>query len=632
MRENGEMGTAAAGPALSDEWLRALIEQTLAGIYLIQGGRFRYVNQEFANIFGYAAPADIIDKLSVGDLVAPEDRERVAENVRRRAEGEVPEMRYSFAGRRRDGQVIHVEVHGRAMQFEGRAAVIGLLLDVSERWRAEEQLERYRNSLEEQVRQRTEQLMQARDAADAANRAKSVFLANMSHELRTPLNAILGFAEIVRQDTTLGPTQREGLEIISHSGEHLLKLINDVLEIAKIEAGKLQLEIRAFDLHGLVRDVADMMRIRAQQKGLQLTFDQSSKFPRCINGDEARLRQILVNLVGNAVKYTAQGGVVIRLGVKNDARSHLLIEVEDSGPGISADDQQRLFQPFVQVGDETARQGTGLGLAIARQFARLMDGEIVVDSTPGEGSVFRVDLPLQLASEDEVRQLGQQEHGTAIALAPGQPRYRILIAEDQPENRLLLERLMTDLGLPVRCVGNGEDCVRLFESWQPDLIWLDRQMPVMDGLEAARRIRAMNGGDKVRIVAVTASVFKEQRSDVLAAGIDDMVRKPYRFSEIHDCMARQLGAEFVVQPPAEEPLRAEPLTPQCLSGVPAALRDGLREALESLHGDRIEGLVARIASIDAALGARLDSLAHDFDYSTILCALEALESQEGRRR
>lgn len=250
--------------------------------------------------------------------------------------------------------------------------------------------------------ERTVELIQARDAAETANKAKSLFLANISHELLTPLKTILGFSGMLHQDPLLSDSQRRNIDIINFNGEYLLSLINDILEIAKIESGKLQLQIAPFDLSAMVRDIQEMMRMRAEQKGLQLQFDQSSEFPRYIKGDEARLRQILINLIGNAVKFTEKGGVTIRLRVQHTPRDHLLIEIQDTGPGISLEDQKHIFLPFVQLAKESAKRGIGFGLSIARQFAQLMGGNIVLISEPHMGSLFQIELPLVLANEDEV--------------------------------------------------------------------------------------------------------------------------------------------------------------------------------------------------------------------------------------
>jgi signal transduction histidine kinase/CheY-like chemotaxis protein len=469
------------------------------------------------------------------------------------------------------------------------------------------------------LKQTEQALLRARDEAETANRAKSMFLANMSHELRTPLNAILGFSGMMRRDPQLGESQVESLDIINRSGEHLLDLINDVLEMAKIEAGRVKLEIASFDLGSMVCDVADMMRLRAEEKGLQLLLDQSSEFPRYIRGDEARLHQVLVNLVGNAVKFTRKGCVTVRLGVKQNARQHLLIDIEDTGPGIAAEDQQRMFKPFEQLAEGAEQKGTGLGLAITRQFVELMGGSVTVTSTPGQGSRFRVDLPVELADVADIPVARESAAGDVVGLVPEQPAYRILIVEDQRENQLLLTRLMDTVGLETRVAENGEKCVQMFQDWHPDLIWMDRRMPVMGGMEAARAIRRLNGGKAVKIVAVTASAFKEQQAEMLAAGMDDFVRKPYRFSDIYDCLARQLGLKFIYgATTAAAPAVPSTLTPAVLAALPAALREELRAALEQLDSERIDALLEQVRNINVNVAAELFGLAKRFDYPAIL--------------
>jgi CheY-like chemotaxis protein/anti-sigma regulatory factor (Ser/Thr protein kinase) len=403
-------------------------------------------------------------------------------------------------------------------------------------------------------------------------------------------------------------------------------LINDVLEIAKIEAGKLQLEIAPFDLHELVREVSDMMRLRAQQKGLQLELDQSSEFPRYIKGDESRLRQILVNLLSNAVKFTEQGGVTIRLRTKINNHHHLVIEIEDTGPGINEANQKRLFKPFVQLPEGKMQEGTGLGLTIVHQFVKLMQGNMSVDSKPGQGSLFRVDIPLIEADTAEVIQLCGENHGEVIGVVPGEPSYRILIAEDQQDNQILLTRLMTDLGLEVKVAENGEDCVALFKRWKPDLIWMDRRMPVMDGVKATRQIRKLPGGEKVKIVAVTASAFREQQAELLMEGMDDFVGKPYRFDEIYASLERQLGLKLIYNnesPEHERPVLT--LESEMLDDVSDELLATLKEALETLNAEHIRETIHRIGEKDHALERVLMRLADNYDYPTILNALNEVE-------
>jgi PAS domain S-box-containing protein len=487
----------------------------------------------------------------------------------------------------------------------------------------ETELKKHRDHLEDLVAKRTDELLIARDAAEAANRAKSAFLANMSHELRTPLNAILGFSSLLRREPDVKSSQREKIDIINRSGEHLLTLINDVLEMAKIEAGRVQLEIAAFDLGSMVRDVTDMMRLRAEEKGLRLHLEQSAAFPRYIKGDEGRLRQILMNLVSNAVKFTAEGEVTIRLDVKDNKQRHLSIEIEDTGPGLEPEEQKRLFQPFVQLAKSKMQKGTGLGLSITHHFVELMDGSIDIESAPGKGSIFRVDFPLELADESEIA--AEQNVGAAgevCGLAPGQPSYRILVVEDEYENQLLLAKLMTEIGLDTWVVDNGKEAVDIFEEWQPHLIWMDRRMPVMDGVEATKRIRQLPIGKDVIIVAVTASVFKEQHKELFDAGMNDLVRKPYRIDELYDCLARQLGVKYVYQQAVEEP-KATELTPAMMAALPQELRQRLHEALDDLDYEHIIAAIGEAGECDPDLARTLTQLAKNFDYPTILHALEA---------
>jgi signal transduction histidine kinase/FixJ family two-component response regulator len=491
--------------------------------------------------------------------------------------------------------------------------------------RAEEELHKYKDQLEETVGKRTEDLHIALKAAEAANKAKSVFFANMSHELRTPLNAILGFSALLRREPGLTASQRDRLDIVNRSGEHLLTLINGVLEMAKIEAGRMQVEIAPFDIGAMVRDVTDMMQQRASEKGLLLQLDQSSKFPRYIRGDEARLREVLINLVGNAVKFTREGGVTVRLGAKKNGVEQLAIEIEDTGPGISPEDQTRLFQPFVQLAKGGPQKGTGLGLAISRQYVQLMGGTIRVRSIVGKGSIFRVELPLERAMEAEISNLARPPQSMeGIGLAPGQPAWRILIAEDEPANQMLLAELMTGLGLDVRIAENGKCAVEMFQQWHPHLIWMDYRMPVMDGAGATRAIRQLPGSKDVKIIAVTASAFTEQRKELFAAGMDDFVSKPYRFEEIYGCLARQLGVKYTYRDTAPAAQAIPPvLTPVMLTVLPGPLRKELEESLVSLDTARIKIAIKQASAIDVALGLALTHLADDFEYQEILNALAA---------
>lgn len=394
--------------------------------------------------------------------------------------------------------------------------------------------------------------------------------------------------------------------------------------MARIESGRLDVELVAFDLGSLLNDISDLMKMRSAQKDLDLTLTQSSEVPRFVITDPVKLRQVLINLLGNAIKYTASGGIILRVGAKpNDVpqQLRLVIEVEDTGIGISKEDQPRIFEPFVQLGRAGSQKGTGLGLPITRQYVELMGGTISVRSTPGQGSTFHVELPAQLTSEAAVMNI-ETEKRRALALAPGQPEYRILIVEDQIDNQLLLKKLLEAVGFSVRVANNGLESIEIFTFWQPQFIWMDRQMPIMDGLEATRRIRALEGGQDTIIAATTASVFDEQREEMLRAGMDDFVRKPFRPEDIFNCMAKHLGVSYIyketIEPDKEVPV---PISPEILATLPASLRQELADAIIRLNIQKIEEAIRRITDQDAQLGMALTSYAASYDYTAILEAL-----------
>jgi signal transduction histidine kinase/CheY-like chemotaxis protein len=467
----------------------------------------------------------------------------------------------------------------------------------------------------------------AQEQAEASNKAKSAFLANMSHELRTPLNAILGFSNLMRHSAGLSDDQRQTLDLINRSGEHLLSLINDVLDMAKVEAGRISVDNAPFNLRELTQDVIDLNRVRAEEKGLQLLLDQPADLPRLVDGDVAKLRQSLINLVSNAIKYTAQGQVILHVSTRPDddpQRLWLILVVEDTGIGVAVADQARIFEPFVQLSQYTLQKGTGLGLTITRRYIELMGGLITVDSVPGQGSHFRMEIPVRrvdAASLDSV----SHRPARVIGLEPGQPEFRILIVDDQEENWLLLQRLLEGVGFTVRVAENGLLGVEAFQVWHPHFIWMDLRMPVMDGLEAAQRIRMLEGGSTVKIAALTASVFKEERDRLMAAGMDDFIRKPYQMQEIFDCLTRHLGVRFRYEEPTANAEVSAPTADRSLKALATLadeLRQPLHDALVTLDGVRVAEVIGRIAEQNPALGDALMYHSNQLAYTKILRSLE----------
>lgn len=496
--------------------------------------------------------------------------------------------------------------------------------DIRQRVKVEKEIRDLNDNLETIVQDRTKALEEEKEKAEASNRAKSAFLANMSHELRTPLNAILGFSTLMTQSSDIPETEKDNLKIINHSGEHLLQLVNDVLDMSKIEAGHVRLDAEDFDLGELIRNITDMMRIRASEKGLQLLVDQTSKFPRIIHGDAPKLRQILINLLSNAIKFTNQGGITLRLDTLEDDDCNLVLkfEIEDSGTGIEQKDIDRIFMPFEQLANATSQKGTGLGLAITRQFVNMMGGDIHVQSKLNEGSIFSFSIQVKHATTDvDLISHGGQAGKTVISLADGEPEWRILVVEDQLENQLLIQKILKQIGFQVKIAENGAKGIELFQTWQPHFIWMDRRMPVMDGLTATRKIRQLPGGNQVKIVALTASVFKDQRDEVMEAGSDDFVRKPYRPEELYDCMAHHLPLHYRYAEDGEleeEGSKLLNLSTQDMSQLSETLLDSLYRAAVIGDAQNITEIIQTLPEAQIALASGLRKLVDAYRFDLIM--------------
>jgi CheY-like chemotaxis protein/nitrogen-specific signal transduction histidine kinase len=470
----------------------------------------------------------------------------------------------------------------------------------------------------------------ARDAAEAANRAKSAFLANMSHELRTPLNAILGFSEMLGHDHGLPAETQNSVRLINRSGTHLLAMINDVLDLAKIEAGKLMLTPEPTDLPALLEDIGHMFEIRAQSVGLRCSWELAPDTARYVMVDADKLRQILINLLGNALKFTKQGGFTLRARTSlakvktNPLQLHM--EVQDSGPGIAPDKQHLIFKPFEQLGHPLTgnQKGTGLGLSISHALVELMGGRIGVESEPGKGARFWVDLPVQPAEGAKVL-VAEAERPEVIGLEPDQPVCRVLVVEDDEQNRRLLVSLLQGAGFEVREAVNGEEAIAQFQAWQPHFIWMDMRMPVLDGYHATRRIRALPGGDAVKIVAITASVFKEQHSQILEAGCDHIVHKPYRRRDIFETMGSLLGLHYIYEEAnatAAAPLPlSEAESQTAIASLAPTLRSELIEASQLGDQERFEECLDKLVE-HMSLAAFFRRLSDDYRFDVILGYLE----------
>ena len=611
------------------------------------------------NRVGANSPSPLLMAVQKEICVSPDfyvefsQREQVLEILR--THGEIQNFEAQF--RKHDGTLFWGLLSAHLDADEGY--IEGVITDISDRKQVEAALQ------------------QAVEAAESANRAKSAFLANMSHELRTPLNVILGFTQLMLRNGSLNSQQQDYLDSINRSGEHLLTLINDVLEMSKIEAGRITLSETDFDLYDLLEWLQEMFLLKAQSKGVQLTVEQASNLPEYIRTDESKLRQVLVNLLGNAVKFTTQGSVRLLVSggrganftevgafppinsssppIQESDVTHqgvggadnrpltLYFEVCDTGPGIAPAELNRLFQPFVQTATgEKSHEGTGLGLAISQKFVQLMGGEITASSTVGSGSVFRFNIQVRAVATGLWQNTARTQQ--IVGLEAGQPNYRILVVEDKPENRQILMELLNSVGFEVREATNGSEALTLWETWSPHLIWMDIRMPVMNGYEATQQIKAASnttGNQAPIIIAITGSVFEEDRRIALSMGCNDFVRKPFRAEEIFDKMAEHLGVRYVyaaksgqwedgetvnnlvshaLTPQLHPPSQTLPhsLTPSDLAAMPMEWVEQLHQAATKVNAKLVLNLIEQIPESHPHLADALTHLVNNFCFEEIV--------------
>ena len=527
----------------SEAKYRSVVTRAAEGIFILQGEHFVYANPAVKRLSGYTD--EDMASLRFQDVVYEEDRALVIANNQRRLQGETFPG-YVFRIYTKDHHMRWVSINATKILWEGQPAILGLVTDVTDQQQAADALRR------------------AKEAAEAANRAKSEFIANISHEIRTPLNGILGYAQILKRDQALSGPQRDGVEIITRSANHLLQLINDILDLSRIEAGQVKQVMTSFDLPALVHELVEMFSIQARQKGVTLNCDLDPQLPVVVHGDAQRLRQILLNLVGNAVKFTDQGSVKVRVfelheldeldesptpqllnspthQLSNSPTHRIRFEVADTGIGIPPEQLERIFQPFEQSREQTVKaDGTGLGLSISQRLVRVMGSELSVSSTPGQGSTFWFDLRLTALSES----------GDSVTLSQppiigySGPRRTILLVDDQRDNLALLGELLTSLGFEVLQALNGREALEQARRERPDAILMDLIMPEMDGYEAIRRIRQMPDLQDVIILAISADVSEQALHKSFEVGCTDFLPKPISFQELADRLHYYLDIEW----------------------------------------------------------------------------------------
>lgn len=539
--------------------------------------------------------------------LAEEDLANATADVNAALRGE-RDFSSEFRVRWRDGSVRVIRGAAQTIRSADGSPLrmVGINWDITQQLETERELRQHRDNLEELVRQRTTDLSAAKEQADAANRAKSTFLANMSHEIRTPMNSILGFGQLMRDDPTLPTTQRVWVQRILASGEHLLQLINSVLEMSKIEAGHSVLHPTTFDLAEAIDAATGMLKPRAESKGLTLNVVGVAQLPHSVRGDAAKLRQMLLNLLGNAIKFTDAGHVSLRVSAESvGSELRLRFEVEDSGVGIAPEELGAVFEPFGQTSSGRAvRTGTGLGVPITRDFARMMGGDLTVASQPGVGTTFVLTVVLAHAPQRDVAP-GPLSERVSLQLGPSDVPPKILVVDDEPDNRVVLEQMLRRAGFEVSVAANGLEALAAFGRDSPNFVFMDLKMPIMGGMEAIAHIRQLPTGTAIPIIVLSASVMDQEWASVERHGADGFISKPYWGQQIWDVLETHLGVQLTRDTPAPwEQLDTAPSPNQILaigehqlSAFRAAVSDGdvelahkLLDALDDEHTNVVQAL------------------------------------------
>jgi PAS domain S-box-containing protein len=588
----------------SEERYRRLVDFSPEPIVVHQSGEVIYVNAAGVKAIGASRPEELIGQ-PIKKFIHPDFYSLVEERLRRIYQEGQPTEFFELRLLNLAGQPLDVILGSTLTVYQGKTAVQTSFQEITERKRMEREI------------------LTAKEAAETATQAKSIFLASMSHEIRTPMNAILGFAQLMQRNPKLSEQSRKHLDIINSSGEHLLALINDILEMSKIEAGRATFVPNSFDLHSLLNELEMMFRVRTDSKKLRFLSEKIGDVPRLVITDEGKLRQVLINLLGNAVKFTEEGGIALRFRATAEKENtiQLQFEVEDTGPGMTEDEVGRLFQAFEQTGTGIKSGGTGLGLALSRGFVQIMGGSISVASTIGKGTRLRFEIPVREGKEEEAPP--KEVKRRVLRLRPGQREIRVMVADDRETNRRFLSQLLEVVGFPTREVVNGAEALRMVHEWKPQVVLMDMTMPVMDGYEATRKIKASPDIKNTVIIAVTASAFEEDKQRVYAAGADGYVSKPFKDAELFENIGRLTGAEYLYEEAdgsenASETADDETLMRKSVAALPTDLVGQLRHAVESADLDQLNDLVGTLITDHPALAKRMREMAARYEYEALI--------------
>lgn len=586
------------------------------------------VSPEYATMLGYDPETFQETNQKWIERMHPDDHERVAYVYQAYIQGELPIYKVEFRQRTQTGDWKWILSLGRIVTQDATGQplrMLGTHTDISDRKQAEEALQKLNTELEQRVEERTIELRVAKEAADAANQAKSNFLASISHELRTPLNGVMGYAQILQGDASLTAKQRDGVSIIYRCASHLLTLINDILDLSKIEAGKLELMSSEVHFPSFLQSIVEICAIRADQKDLLLDFQSLTPLPTVIQVDEKRLRQVLINLLSNAVKFTNYGSITFKVEVLStiDAVATIRFQIEDTGPGICVDDFEKIFQPFEQVNNQHHTEGTGLGLAISQRIVQMMGSQIQLESVLGQGSRFWFDIAVEICHGAKLTDHLSPSQGTIVGYA-GQKR-KILVVDDRWENRSIFVHLLKPLGFQMSEADNGEDGIQKAIMWQPDLIITDLQMPVMDGLTMTRQLRQLPQFQQTIILASSANVFEWKRQQSQEAGCNAFLPRPIELPQLLEQLAHHLNITWLydISPTKPVLVRSDPST---LIMPPWEELSLLHRAARSGDTDLVDQEASRIQHLSDRyylFAQRILQLNQAFDSEAILQLIQA---------
>jgi len=581
--------------------LGRILENSLNEIYIFDAESllFIQVNKGARNNLGYSMQELLA--LTPVDIKPAFNWDAFLQAIQPLKQGEVSFLLFNTVHQRKNGSTYPVEVHLQLALENLSSVFVATIQDITQRLNNERELKL------------------AKEEAEQANQAKSQFLANMSHELRTPLNAILGFTQVMAVDESLSAKQQENVHVINQSGDHLLNLINDILDLSKIEAGELEIVYENVSIRKLCNELEALFQQALLKKNLTLNFELMPINPIAIRTDKTKLRQILVNLINNAIKFTPEGGVVVRINttVNVNNKVELQVEVEDTGHGISEKDLPTIFGDFVQLhNDLPQQQGTGLGLAISYNMLAKMGAKLEVESVLGQGTCFKFTLlcdPVEDASAVD-------DNITSLAKSGKDPsHFRVLIVDDDDANRLLLFKILKPLGFACKEAGNGKEALAFSQSWEPDLVLMDIRMPVMDGYEATRRIKALNAG--IIVFAVTASVFTDKYQGIKEAGADDIISKPFHVTELLSMIERYFDIAYQGVTAHTGDVIFQ-LKKESFTVLDSELCEQLKQAITQVDMQKIIQLLTRVSEIDVALAEAIQVKVDEFSYDELLNLLE----------